>query len=450
MDSGDTSFVLISSALVFLMTPGLGMFYGGIVGSTNVLNTIMMSLVAGCIVCLQWFLVGYSFSFGPGTPGYGNFYKGALEHVSVAPNPVYSATIPEYIFVVYQMTFAMITPALISGAIAGRLRFRAWIIFTIVWATIVYDLIAHWVWAAWEEDDGQGGVIVVKGWLRNMGALDFAGGTVVHISSGFAALAAAIVVGKKKTEDEMHKPHNIPLTIIGASLLWFGWFGFNGGSALNATDGLAALAILNTNLAAATAFLTWMMLDSIFHKRVSVLGATIGAVVGLVAITPGCGYVHPASSLAFGFLGAIGSYFAVMLKEKLRYDDLLDVFACHGIGGVIGALLTGCFAQKSFNPYGDDGLFFGNPRLFGVQILAIVVAAATSFVLTCLILLIVKYIPGLGLRPSDAKELQGMDLVSHKEQSYRLVPSITAPGGVELVPVSTPEKEGTENKPSSA
>lgn len=443
IDTGDTAWILTSSALVFLMTPGLGMFYGGLVGSTNVLNTIMMSLACGAIVMLQWLIVGYSFALGPGSQGFGNFEKAGLMHVGFEPNPLYAATIPEYIYVTYQMTFAVITPALISGAVAARLRFRAWIIFTIIWTTVVYDLIAHWVWAAWEETDENGNVEVKFGWLRALGALDFAGGTVVHIASGFSALAASIIVGKRKSAEEMHKPHNVPLTIIGASLLWFGWFGFNGGSALGA-NGIAALSILNTNIAAAAAFLTWMLLDSIFVRTVSVVGATIGAVVGLVSITPACGFVHPASSIAFGVIGAICSYFAIKLKEKLRYDDLLDVFACHGMGGVVGAILTGCFAQASLNPAGADGLFFGNPRLLGVQILAVVVTALASVILTSLILVILKYTPFMGLRPSDDNEMLGMDLVSHKEYSYRLLP---LPGEEEKAVKQVSKKSSVDGQP---
>lgn len=312
----------------------------------------------------------------------------------------------------------MITPALISGAVAGRLRFRTWMIFIVIWSTVVYDLIAHWVWGGWATIDKDGNTVIKMGWLRAMGALDFAGGTVVHISSGFAALAASIVVGKSK-EKEI-SPHNVPLTIIGGTLLWFGWFGFNGGSALNATDGIASLASINTNVAAASALVTWVILDSIFAKRVSATGAVTGSVVGLVTITPASGYVLPVSAIAIGAIGSLVCYGAFRLKERLHYDDTLDVFGCHGVGGVVGAILTGCFAELSVNPNGGNGLFFGNPKQLGIQVLAVVVTAATAFILTALILLIFKAIPFLGLRPSEESELKGMDFVSHKEESYKL------------------------------
>jgi len=391
------------------------------VGSTNVLNTIMMSLICGALIILQWIVIGYSLALGEGNAAFGNFDKIGLRGVKPVPNPAYGATIPETLYCVFQMTFAMITPALISGSVAARLKFRTWIVFTLIWSTVVYDLVAHWVWAAWFVTDENGNQVLEFGWLRAMGALDFAGGTVVHITSGFSALAACIVVGKRKSDEEVNKPHNIPLMLIGTALLWFGWFGFNGGSAVNSHDGIASLAILNTNIAAASGFLTWVILDAILLKRVAVVGATTGAVVGLITITPACGYVFPASSIAIGVLGVLGCYFSLKLKEKFKYDDMLDVFGCHGIGGLIGAILTGCFAEKAMNADGENGLFFGNPHLFGVQILAASVTAITSLVLTFAILLILKYIPFLGLRPSESSEIQGMDLVSHKEYSYRLI-----------------------------
>jgi len=342
-----------------------------------------------------------------------------MDGVSIVPNVAYSATIPEYIYVVYQMTFAMITPAMISGAIACRLRFRTWIIFVILWSCIVYDLVAHWVWSAWVESyDDLGNPILAFGWLRAMGALDFAGGTVVHMTSGCGSLAAALIVGKRKTPDELNKPHNIPLTLIGATLLWFGWFGFNGGSAVNSHDGIAALAILNTNITAATCSLTWVMIDSMVNKRASTIGASCGAVVGLVVITPACGYIRPASAIALGVIGAMVCFPAAYLKKKFKFDDALDVFAYHGIGGCCGALLTGCFAELAINPGGGDGLFFQGYRQFGVQVLAVTVVGIASFVLTVGILLVLKYIPYLGLRPSEEKEMWGMDMTSHKEVSY--------------------------------
>jgi len=419
ISAGDTAWMLSASALVWLMTPALGMFYGGIVGAKDVINTIMMSFICACTVIMQWILVGYSFALGAGNGAYGGLDKWGMDGVSVDPNIAYSATIPEYVYVVYQMTFAMITPAMVSGAIAGRLRFRTWIVFTFIWSIVVYDLVAHWVWAAWVESyDDEGNPVFGFGWLRAMGTLDFAGGTVVHMTSGWASLAAAIVVGKRKTSEEMNRPHNIPLTIIGATLLWFGWFGFNGGSAINSHDGIAALAVLNTNITTAMATLTWCLLDSVFNKRVSAAGACTGAVVGLVVITPACGYIRPASSIALGIIGPLICFPAGKLKEKLGFDDSLDVWANHGIGGAVGALLTGCFAELTINPAGGDGLFFGGGRQFGVQVLAVVVTAVTSFFLTFLMFILIKYIPGLGLRVSEEKEMIGMDFASHKEVSY--------------------------------
>jgi len=304
------------------------------------------------------------------------------------------------------------------------MKYRTWIVFILVWSTICYNLLAHWLWASWVTgftiQNGVCSPVIESGWLKAMGALDFAGGAVVHISSGVSALVACIYMGPRTTPAELNKPHNVPLMLIGAGLLWFGWFGFNGGSALEASgDGVAALAILNSNIAAGIAFVTWSVLDVIFNKRSSVLGGTTGAIVGLATITPGAGFVGPASSLAFGFTGAVVSYFTIKLREKLKYDDVLDVFACHGMGGCVGILLTGLFAQQSLNSTGANGAFFGNGYQFGIQLLVVVATAVTCAILTLGILIILKYLPGFGLRPDEEKELKGMDFAAHREFSYR-------------------------------
>lgn len=425
INNGDNAFMMAMGALVFLMTPGLGFFYGGLMGSSNVLNTINMNIGCGCLVIIHWLIFGYSFAFGSGSPGYGSFEKIGLMGVSNLPNVATAPTITEYTFVIYEMTFAMITPALMSGAISGRLKFRSWIIFILLWSTVVYDLVAHWLWASWVSgytmQDGVCTAVIENGWLKEMGALDFAGGAVVHITSGFSALTAAIYLGPRKTPHDANKPHNVPLMLIGTAMLWFGWFGFNGGSALEASgDGIAGLAILNSNIAAATAYATWAVLDVLFKKRSSVLGANTGAIVGLATITPAAGYVSPASSLAFGFVPAIAGYFMVKLKEqKLHYDDVLDVFACHGLGGALGILMLGLFSEKSLNATGADGGFWGNGYFFGIQLLVIAVVGGTSIILTLLILIILKYLPGFGLRPDEEKELKGMDFAAHREVPYR-------------------------------
>jgi ammonium transporter, Amt family len=390
-----------------LMTPGLGFFYGGLVRRKNVLSTVMHSFFILCLISVQWVLWGYSLAFGPDVKGLGiigSLSWVGLNGVGLKPNADYAATIPHQAYMVFQMMFAVITPALISGAFAERKRFKAFVLFSLLWATFVYDPLAHWVW-------GHGG------WLGKLGALDFAGGTVVHISSGVSALVAAWVLGKRIThrKGEEVEPHDIPMVVLGCALLWFGWFGFNAGSAL-AANGLATSAFVNTNTAAAMAALTWMTI-SWAHKGVpSVVGATAGAVAGLVAITPAAGYVTPAASILIGLAVSLVCYGAVQLRDKMNVDDALDVWAVHGVGGTVGAVLTGLFATTTINSGAANGLFYGNPGQLWVQIIAVAASWVFSGVMTFIILKVVNVI--VPLRVSEKEEAMGLDLSQHSEVAY--------------------------------
>lgn len=405
MDTGDTGFIMISTALVFLMTPGLALFYGGMVRKKNVLSTLMHSWIIMGIMSLQWILVGYTLAFGTDYHGLiGGLDWLGLNGVGMEPNPDYAATIPALSFMAFQMMFAIITPALISGSIAERMRFPAFIAFILLWATFVYDPLAHWVWG-------------VGGFLRTLGALDFAGGNVVHISSGYSALIAALVLGKRKGlgKDSM-APHHVPMTVLGAGLLWFGWFGFNAGSALGA-NGLAAMAFVNTNTAAAAAAVAWAVVERLHRGKSTMLGAASGAVAGLVAITPGAGFVTPLSSIFIGLVGGAICYLAIsIIKAKFGYDDALDAFGCHGIGGTWGALATGIFATTTINPAGADGLFYGNASLLGIQAMSVgitvVFTVAATFVIMKGIALVMK------LRVNEEQESTGLDLSLHGETAY--------------------------------
>ncbi|HYZ16845.1 MAG TPA: ammonium transporter [Candidatus Acidoferrum sp.] len=407
ISAGDTAWVLVSAALVMLMTPGLGFFYGGLVRRKNVLSTVMHSFFILCLISVQWVLWGYSLAFGPDVKGWGiigSLSWVGLNGVGIKPDADYAATIPHQAYMVFQMMFAVITPALISGAFAERKRFKAFVLFSLLWATFVYDPLAHWVW-------GHGG------WLGKLGALDFAGGTVVHISSGVSALVAAWVLGKRIThrKGEEVEPHDIPMVVLGCALLWFGWFGFNAGSAL-AANGLAVSAFVNTNTAAAMAALTWMTI-SWAHKGVpSVVGATAGAVAGLVAITPAAGYVTPAASILIGLVVSIVCYGAVQLRDKMNVDDALDVWAVHGVGGTVGAVLTGLFATTAINANAANGLFYGNPGQLGIQIVAVAASWVFSAVMTFIILKVVNVI--VPLRVSEKEEAMGLDLSQHSEVAY--------------------------------
>lgn len=405
VDKGDNAWMLTSSALVLMMTiPGLFLFYGGLVRGKNALGTIMHSFIIVALISIQWVLWGYTLAFGPDQGGIiGSLAWFGLNGVGADPNPDYAATIPHQTFMVYQMMFAIITPALITGAIAERAKFGTFVVFMLLWATFIYDPLAHWVWG-------------VKGWIREMGALDFAGGTVVHISSGISALVACCMFGKRiGYPHEPMPPHNLPFSVIGASLLWVGWFGFNAGSAL-AADGLATSAFVVTNTATAAAVLSWMMMDWILRGKPTVLGAASGAVAGLVAITPGSGFVGPMSAIIIGAVAGALCWSACTVKAKLGYDDSLDVVGVHGVGGTWGALATGLFASKLINPAGNDGLFFGNPGQLWVQFVAVAVTWAFAIVGTFIILSILKAI--MGLRVSEEEERMGLDLSQHDERSY--------------------------------
>ncbi len=407
VDSGDTAWVLMSSALVLLMTaPGLALFYGGMVRQKNALGTLMQSFIILALISVQWVLWGYSLAFGPDKGGIiGGLEWVGLSGVGPTPNADYAPTIPHTAFMLFQMMFAVITPALITGAFAERKKFSTFLVFILVWATVVYDPLAHWVWG-------------VGGWLRNLGALDFAGGTVVHISSGISALAAALVIGKRKGYGHQPMPpHNLPFTVMGASLLWFGWFGFNAGSAL-AANGLAAHAFMTTNTATAAAALGWMFTEWSSRGKPTVLGAASGAVAGLVAITPAAGYVTPMAAIVIGAVAGIICYSACNLKSKLGYDDSLDVVGVHGVGGTWGALATGVFATKLVNEAGGDGLLYGNPKQLGIQLLAVVVTWVLGFVMTTVILKVLDGI--MGLRVTDEEEAAGLDLSQHSETAYTL------------------------------
>ena len=403
ISAGDTAWVLVSSALVLLMTVGLACFYGGLVRSKNSLNTMMMSVVAMGAISVQWVVIGYSLSFAPGSSWLGGLDWVMFRHVGGDPNPTYAATIPQSAHAIYQAMFAIITPALISGAIVERMRFRAYLAFLILWSTLVYAPLAHWVW-------GSGG------WLQKMGALDFAGGTVVHISAGVSAFVAARLLGPRRDFRRVPiSPHNVPVVLVGAGLLWFGWFGFNAGSAL-AANGLAALAFVNTNTAAAAALLTWALLDSTRTGKMTAVGAATGAVVGLVGITPAAGYVTPPAAIAIGALCAVVSYFAIQRRSRSQLDDSLDVFSCHGLAGVAGALLTGIFATKLVNPAGNDGLFAGNAGQMLVQLYAVLAAVVLAAVGTAIILGLVRVT--FGTRARIADEMLGLDLSEHGEEAY--------------------------------
>jgi len=402
INTGDTAWVLISTALVILMTPAVGFFYGGMVRKKSILSTIMMCFAALFLISIQWVLIGFTLAFGPTKGGViGGLNWLGLLGVGQAPNPNYAATIPALCFMIFQGAFAIVTPSLIVGAFVERIKFASFLIFTGLWATLVYDPVAHWVWG-------------VGGWLRAMGALDFAGGTVVHVTAGFSALAIALVIGKRMGygKDNM-EPSNIPLVVLGAVLLWFGWFGFNGGSAL-AANGLAVSAVVVTNTAAASAALMWMLL-SWLHRRPSVLGVATGAVVGLVAITPASGFVGPLSAIAIGGIASVISYYMIVLRMHFRIDESLDAFACHGMGGAWGAIATGIFAQKAINPAGANGLLFGNPGLVSTQFIAVAVTAAFSFIVTYVLATLIDLF--VGLRVTANEELVGLDISQHAESA---------------------------------
>lgn len=404
MNTGDTAFMLIATAMVMLMTPGLALFYGGLVRRKNVLATTMQSFICLGLISVLWVVFGYSLAFGPDVGHFiGNLDHVFLNGIGLEPGP-YSATIPSLLFCAFQLMFAIITPALITGAFAERMKFTAFLAFTVLWSTCVYLPVCHWVW-------GQ------EGWLFKMGALDFAGGTVIHINSAAAALVAALVLGKRKGygRDAMH-PHNLPMTVLGAGLLWFGWFGFNAGSALSAGP-IAVLALFTTQVATGTGALTWCLAEWILKKKPTTLGAASGALAGLVAITPGAGFVTPISAVIIGAVAGVICYLAVLGKSKFGYDDSLDVVGVHGVGGVWGALATGIFASSAVNPAGN-GLLNGNAHQLLVQAIGAGSTIVYSVVVTFILLKIIDVI--IGLRVSSDEETQGLDLTQHSEVGYNL------------------------------
>ena len=404
LNTGDTAWILMSTALVLLMMPGLALFYGGLVRTKNVLSTFMHSFVVLGLITLQWVAFGYSLAYGPDHGGLiGGLSYAFMRGVDLAPRQ--GDTIPHILFFAYQMMFAIITPALISGAYAERFKFSAYALFTVLWATLVYDPLAHWVW-------GNGG------WMAKMGVLDFAGGIVVHVSSGVSALVVALVVGKRLGYPrERSLPHNLTMVLLGAGLLWFGWFGFNGGSALSAS-GVAALALVNSQLAAAAGGIVWLLIDVIRYGKASALGFASGLVAGLATVTPASGFVGPMGAVAIGTAAGLACYGAVMLKGKFNYDDTLDAFGVHGVGGAVGTILLGVFAAKAWNAGGADGLITGDFTFLGKQVLAVAVTAAFSVVGTLVTLKIVD--ATVGLRVTADEEREGLDINLHGEEGYSI------------------------------
>lgn len=403
INAGDTAWVLIATALVMMMTPALAFFYGGMVRKKNVLSTLNLSFIVMSLISVQWVLFGYTLAFGPGLGGLiGALNFVGLTGVGATPNADYAPTIPHLAFAAYQMMFAVITPALITGAFVERVRFKTFLLFTVLWATLVYDPVAHCVW-------GTGGV------LRQLGALDFAGGTVVHVTAGFSALAFALAIGARRGYGKAPmEPHNIPYSVLGAGLLWMGWFGFNGGSAL-AANGIAVNAVVTTNTAAAASGIVWMFLTWMDNKP-SVLGVVTGAVVGLVAITPAAGFVTPLAALVIGGLAAPIGYYAMRFRQRRNLDESLDVWACHGMGGAWGALATGLFATKAVNEAGANGLFYGNPGQFLVQLAAVVAVIVFAFSVTFVTAKLLDRL--IGLRVSENEEEVGLDISEHGERAY--------------------------------
>jgi Amt family ammonium transporter len=402
IDSGDTAWVLMSAALVMLMTPGLAFFYGGLVRRKNYLSVLMQCFVALALLSIQWVIFGYSLSFSPGNGFIGGLQWFGLKGVGFEPYPAYSATIPHQAFMIFQAMFAVITPALIIGAFAERMKFSAYLLFTLLWATFV-----HWVW-------GYGG------WLRNMGVLDFAGGTVVHINAGIAALVTALIIGKRSCYDKYAiAPHNLPFSVLGAGLLWFGWFGFNAGSAL-AANGIAVNAFVVTNTAGAAAALTWALIDWKLNGNPTMLGTISGAIAGLAAITPAAGFVGIGAALIIGFAASVFCFIAVSyVKRVLHYDDSLDAFGVHGISGIWGTLAAGLFASKAINPAGADGLLAGNSKQFFVQLVAVAATVGYAFIGTYIIYKLIDAV--IGVRATEKDEAIGLDLAEHNERAYTML-----------------------------
>lgn len=404
MNKADTAFILAAAGLVLLMTPGLALFYGGMVRRKNVLGTIMQSLILISLITIEWVYLGYSMSFGPDIGGFvGDMSWFALNGVGTEPSPDYASTIPHIVFMVFQCMFAVITPALITGAFAERVRFVPFLIFSLLWAILVYNPVCHWIW-------GKGG------WLGNLGVLDFAGGLVVHATCGSAALAGVLVLGSRKGYGRTSfMPHNLPMTMMGTGLLWFGWFGFNGGSAL-AADEVAATAFVATHLGGMSGMFFWVVMEWFTQKKATTLGAASGAIAGLATITPAAGFVGPNCAILVGCLGGIICFLAVNTKSKIGLDDSLDVVGIHGIGGIVGTLCLGLFASKAVNPGGVDGLFYGGVAQFGKQLFGVVVVVAYTFVVSWTLFKVIHNV--LGMRLEEDAEVEGMDSAEHSETAY--------------------------------
>jgi Amt family ammonium transporter len=405
MNKADTAFILAAAGLVLLMTPGLALFYAGMVRSKNVLGTIMQSLMMIALISLEWVYLGYTMSFGPDVGGViGSLSWFALRGVTNAPSPDYATTIPQTVFMIYQCMFAVITPALIAGAFAERVKFAPFAVFSLLWAVLVYNPVCHWIWG--------------KGWMANLSVpvLDFAGGLVVHVTCGAAALAAILVIGPRKGYGrESFMPHNLPMTMLGTGLLWFGWFGFNGGSAL-AADGVAATAFVATHLAGMAGMAAWTGVEWLKLGKPTTLGAASGAIAGLATITPAAGFVGPNSAILIGLIAGVTCHYAVSMKGKLGYDDSLDVVGIHGVGGLIGSLLLGIFASKAVNPAGADGLLAGSASQLIAQIIGVVVVGVYAFVVSWVLVKVID--AKMGMRLSEENEVQGMDYSEHAETAY--------------------------------
>jgi len=422
LDAGNTAFMLACTALVMIMTPGVGLFYAGLAGEETAANTLMMSVSSMVLVTFQWFFVGYTFAFGPGTPGFGSFDWFCLMPITWNPSAVYGLQIPHILYVVFQLMFAQITPALISGAVIGRMKFTSWLVFVLIWTTLIYDPLAHWFWSFALDADFK---LIAGGWLGQMGAVDFAGGSVIHISSGWSALACALVLGKRYNHSEKLHAHNIPMVIQGAAFIWFGWFGFNAGSAGGAAaaltgvgqaNGIASIAFLNTHVAACCGSLSWVLIEYLLEKRMTPSGAAAGAVAGLVAITPACGFVEVYAAVIFGLIVSPICYGAHALKTRMGIDDTLDSWALHGVGGMVGSILTGLFADPSVN-FAAGGFYYDGGKLLGANLLGVVVSASYSFFGTLIIMFALKFT--MGVRISDAKETEGIDVSEHGGKSYQ-------------------------------
>lgn len=407
ISGADTAFILVSAALVLLMTPGLALFYAGMVRGKNVLGTILQSFIMISVISIEWVYIGYSMAFGPDVGGViGDLSFFALRGVSSAPSPDYATTIPQTVFMIYQCMFAIITPALITGSFAERMRFGPFLFFSLAWTILVYNPVCHWIW-------GSGG------WLGAKGVLDFAGGLVVHLTSGMAALASVFVLGPRRgLGRESFIPHNLPMTLLGTGLLWFGWFGFNGGSAL-AADGIAATAFVATHLAGMAGMAMWTLVEWLHRKQPTTLGAASGAIAGLATVTPAAGFITANSAIIIGLIAGFCCYIAVSFKNRIGFDDSLDVVGIHGLGGIIGTLCLGLFASKAVNPGGADGLFAGNPSFLATQFFGVVVVGAYAFIVSFILLKITDIASG-GLRLKEEDEVLGLDQSAHSETAYTM------------------------------